>query len=226
MSDVDTDKSNQNPTAEEEGLTYVLKIIDKSGSMHTVAYDVIGGFNSYIQELINDTDRRYVVSVSLFNHTYTQLCTALNVKDVPKLSAFNYRPSGYTALLDAVGKTITDFQTAVPELGENDRVLVVINTDGHENDSREYTNDTIKEMIIGLESTEKWSFIYLGQHADAWDQAAKMGFRSANTVQVGNTSADTRMSYDSLSVGTQSYARGAKGQTVAETVRKGQNAAE
>lgn len=200
------------------GTTYVLMISDMSGSMTYLAEDVRGGFNTYITGLREDTDADYRVSVTLFDHRYMPLCVAAALDQVPELTEDNYQPAGSTALLDAVGRTIGSFDLSVTLAGD-DRVLVVIQTDGKENASTEWTYDGVKKLIETREATGKWSVTYLGAGRDSWDQAAAMGVNRSQYVNTANTAEGTAASYFGLSTATRNYAAGQSGEEAAAIVR-------
>jgi uncharacterized protein YegL len=186
-------------------ITHVLLIVDMSGSMAGLAEDVRGGFNTYIADLAKD-DGRYRITATVFDTAFDPLCVASKLRDVPKLTNVNYAPRGMTALLDAVGKTVTDFE-ATTTLAEDERVLVVVQTDGHENSSREFRRDQIAELIKTREATGRWTFIYLGAGVDAWGQGEALGF--VNNVNTANSAAGTRNSYSGVTSASVAYASGA-----------------
>lgn len=191
--------------------THVLIVTDRSGSMGPLADDVRGGFNQYVDDLRADTESRYRLTAALFSHEYTSLCVAAKLKDVPKLDRHSYAPGGMTALLDAIGRTITDFEQRVPDLKDGDRVLLVVQTDGQENSSREYRVDQIREMITSRETAGRWSCVFLGAGPDTWTQAGGLGFDRGNTVPVASTSGGTQSSYAGLTAATRAYSRGGTG---------------
>jgi hypothetical protein len=196
--------------------THVLLVTDKSGSMYSLAEDVRGGYNQYRQSLIDDAEVSYRVTSALFstNHDYRVLCTAAAPADVPPLDATNYVPGGNTALLDAVGQTIVEFEAAVPQLGEGDRVLLVVQTDGRENASREYSAPAIKKMIAEREAGGAWSAVFMGAGQDTWQQSGAMGFATA--VSYDNTAEGTHSAYAGLTQTSAAFARGAtRGQAAA-----------
>lgn len=198
--------------------TYVLLVTDKSGSMYPLAEDVRGGYNQYRQSLIDDTEARYRVTSVLFSTEvmYAVLCTAAKPGNMPELNEKNYAPGGGTALLDAIGKTIVEFEIAVPELAQGDRVLLVVQTDGRENSSREYSADGIKKMIADREAGGAWAAIFMGAGPDTWQQAGAMGFSSS--VSYDNTREGTQSAYDGLLRTSTAYSRGAtRGQAVADS---------
>lgn len=198
--------------------THVLIITDMSGSMSKLAADVRGGFNSYIEDLRKDTDATYKATVTLFDHRYMPLCAAATLDQVPALDDHNYVPAGSTALLDAVGRTIGQFDQATT-LEPDDRVLLVIQTDGQENSSIEWKFAAISKLITAKEATGQWSVNYLGAGKDSWDQANAMGINSANYINTADTSAGTIASYSGLATATRSYSKGASGQSVGDTLR-------
>lgn len=183
--------------------THVLMIVDMSGSMHGYEEDVRGGFNSYLEALDPNTD--YSFTVTVFDTEFISLSTATSLAETPRLNSENYSPRGMTALLDAVGKTVTDFE-AKKVFQEGDRVLVVVQTDGFENSSSEFSKERIADMIAEREKTKNWSFTFLGAGPNTWKQAGMMGFQRANTVSYGREA--TRSAYAGMSKGTTRFASG------------------
>jgi hypothetical protein len=188
--------------------THVLMVVDKSGSMFGLAGDVRGGFNAYVDGLKKDDRHNYRLTVALFDTEYTLLCVDAELDKVPELDYFNYLPGGNTALYDAVCRTVIDFENAHTKTGlpKNDRVLVVIQTDGLENSSREYTASTTKMMLDARQELQRWSVIYLGAGMDTWLQAQRMGVRHGSYVNTRATGAGTRSTYDALRGSTVSLA--------------------
>jgi len=191
--------------AKSKPITHVLMVLDRSGSMWSLAEDVRGGFNEYMKGLSLDTKNDYRVSVTLFSTEYRQLCENAPLDDVPVLDSTNYQTWGNTALYDAVGKTITEFKTV---LGKRDKVLMVIQTDGKENSSREFNASQVGSMIKAYEATGNWSFLYLGQGLDTWDQAARMGVSMDSYVNTRHDPNGVLRTYEALTIGTVALATG------------------
>lgn len=214
------------PPADAATVTDVLFVIDMSGSMAPIAQDVRGGFNTYLTELAAKPGT-YRITVTVFDSAYgptngpavrcVNLCTAAALDEVPLLTAANYQPHGGTPLLDAIGKTLTEF-AAVDDTDSDGRVLLVVQTDGAENTSREFTGDQIRTMITQREATGRWTALFLGANLDAVDQAGNYGFAHANTVVVGGSAAATRATYSSLATSTAQYAAGASGAEAARHI--------
>jgi Mg-chelatase subunit ChlD len=146
-------------------ITEIVAIVDRSGSMADVLDDAIGGFNTFI-EAQKKVDGKANFTLIQFNHGYQVVCNGIDIKDAMKYDRRTYIPSGDTALLDAVGKGISELTARTS--GQNNRVLMAILTDGHENASHEYTINTIKSLIE-QRKREGWEFIFLAAGVDQFD---------------------------------------------------------
>ena len=148
----------------------VSVILDKSGSMSTKVQDVIGGFNLYLDELAKEPAVDYGFSLTLFDTVVEMKYQAVPLAKVAKLDDATYRPSGNTALLDAIGNIVQTVNTH-----GFDKTITVIMTDGEENSSREWTLGAIRELIKGKEAAGNWTFVFLGANLDAFAQGASLG---------------------------------------------------
>ena len=166
----------------------VSLILDESGSMGSCKQETINGFNEYIQSL-----RKQNVKFALtkFSDDCKIVYNAKDIKDVKELNEVDYQPNGMTALYDAIGNTISMVKS-------EDKVLIVILTDGDENASEEYKKETIAKLI---EEKEKkgWTFVYLGANQDAMLNAEKFGLR-CNTM--GFSTSEMKDTFRKLSRGT------------------------
>lgn len=164
----------------DENYTHLLVIADRSGSMRPVAQDMIGGLDSLFTEQ-GRLDGKCLVDFVQFDDTYEKVFT-----DVPAYAAKAVlEPRGMTALLDAVGRAVTEFGNKLAGMQERKRpgkVLVVVVTDGHENASKEYTRETIKEMVTKQTDKYNWEFIFLGANMDAVGEARTLGIRMDNAL--------------------------------------------
>lgn len=152
----------------------IYVIIDGSGSMSDVKHDVVDGINQFIKEQqadIANTNDVVEFSLTSFDTHVNEVYIAEDITLVSPVSVKQTYLGGGTALLDAIGRTLTN--------AEDDaalRNIVVIYTDGHENSSSEFTRDQIKELIDRLDATGNWQFIYLGaEFADFADDIAYAG---------------------------------------------------
>ncbi len=187
-------------------ITYVLMLVDESASMKSLEAAVRSGFNEYVESLRSDSDAKYRLTVALFGERYTEVAEDEKLKDVKLLNTINYRAAqGATALYDSIARLVLGFEKRHPMVGEDDSVLVVIQTDGQDNHSREHTADSIKEMFAARINA-KWNTIFLGAGPDAWRQGHAIG--AGSTFQTEATRSGTQSVYAGLSGTTRSYAKG------------------
>lgn len=202
-----------NPTEQTEqpqGITYVLMLIDASGSMAPFASDTIGGANQFLDDLAAD-GCRYEVTIALFSDRDYYRIHAVGDPSDPnlRLDRKSYITQSYTALYDATGVTISNFIDTHNELGEGDKVIMVTITDGEENRSAEWTDRTLRPLIRNLENSGRWTFRYLQTGFDGWRQAERMGYNRHSTVSTANTnSASVAATYTVASRAARSYAGG------------------
>lgn len=164
-----------------ENLTHVVAIVDRSGSMQTIRDDTIGGFNAFIDKQRTQPGDS-TVSLYQFDDHYEVVYTGQPIAQVPGLVL---EPRGSTALLDAVGRTITSTRSHLASLPEAERpgtVVVVIMTDGMENASREYTFEAIRQLIEAQEKADGWTFLFMGADQDAIKTGASLGVASARSI--------------------------------------------
>lgn len=175
----------------------IVLIIDKSGSMQAIKEDAIGGFNSFVSRQKN-IDREANVTFVLFDDRYRLVHDGKDIREVEELTEDTYQPSGTTALLDAVGRTVDrvgERLDGMQEAQKPENVIVFILTDGKENASSDYGRDRIREMIEHQESRYGWEFIYGGANQDAFAEAGSLGIKAKNTFDFESTGEGTRQAY-------------------------------
>ena len=180
--------------------TELVFIIDRSGSMHGLEADTIGGFNSMLEKQKNEEGHAYVSTV-LFNDRSEVIHDRLNIKRVSPMTGRHYIPGGCTALLDAVGGAIKHIgnihkysrKSDVPE-----KTLFVIITDGMENASHKYSAAQIKEMINRQQKEYGWEFIFLGANIDAVAAADDIGISEDRAVKFCCDEAGTELNYKTI----------------------------
>jgi len=183
-----------------DNLTELVVVIDRSGSMSSVASDAIGGFNSFLkaqQELPGEAN----LSVVQFNTEIETYADGAGVKAVKPLTSTSYVPSGMTALYDAVGIQITKIGERLAKMAEADRpakVIFAILTDGQENSSREYSGSKVAEMIKHQRDKYNWEFVFLAAGEEAFKEAQTLGMDLSKTIKFMNTGANQQASYDTM----------------------------
>jgi len=181
--------------------THIVYIVDRSGSMMGKESDVIGGFNKFIKDQKEIPGEASMVLVK-FDHEYGPVDTWDSIQNVPELDNNSYIPRGSTALLDAIGRTIATQGENLSNIAENerpDKVIVLIMTDGLENNSHEYTKTKIKEMISHQQEKYNWKFVFLGANQDSFAEASSMGISQSLTANYANNSKGINSMYASTS---------------------------
>lgn len=153
--------------------TELVMVVDKSGSMHHLRQDTIGNFNSVIEEQKNsDASGDVYVTTVMFNHSSDKIHDRKNIQEIKNITEKDYRPQGCTALLDAVGNTITELSNNKDIDGH--KVVLVVITDGLENSSKEFDVNKIKKLVEEKKK-ENWNFIFLGANIDSFSESGKLG---------------------------------------------------
>jgi uncharacterized protein YegL len=157
--------------------------------MKDLTNDTIGGFNSFLKEQQEVTGDA-IISTVLFNDSYKLLHDRVDIKKVNPITEKDYIAKGYTALLDAMGKTINDIGLKLSNAAESERpgkVIFFIITDGEENSSREYSQEKVKEMVELQKNTYSWEFIFMGANIDSFSTAASIGISADRAFDIAPT---------------------------------------
>jgi Mg-chelatase subunit ChlD len=127
----------------------ITVVLDRSGSMASIASDVVGGFNHFVtDQQVQPGECR--LTLVQFDHECEVVYAGRPIAEAPSLTAETFEPRGTTALLDAIGRTIDatgERLRALPEPDRPDRVLLVVITDGLENASIDYNRSRVFDMI-------------------------------------------------------------------------------
>jgi len=165
-------------------VTEIVFLLDRSGSMAGLERDTIGGFNAFMKKQ-SQFEGRTKVTVVLFDDQYEILWSGVQANSM-RLTEKEYFVRGYTALLDAVGKTIGDVRDRLSKTKEEERpekVIFVITTDGQENASNEFTYEKVNELIKHQQEKHGWEFIFFGANIDAIKEADSIGISNDNAYQ-------------------------------------------
>lgn len=180
--------------------TELVFIIDKSGSMHSLADDTVGGFNSMLKKQKEEEGEAFVTTY-LFNQELSLLHDRLPLDKVAEMESVDYRPHGCTALLDAVGAAVEHIQSIHRYLRPEDvpsRTLFIIITDGMENASHVFSYQKVTELIE-KKKKKGWEFLFLAANIDAAKAASSIGISSDRAVRYTATTDGTEEVYDVVS---------------------------
>ena len=184
--------------------TDIIVVLDRSGSMSSIKKDTEGGFDTFIKKQLEIPGEANVCLYQFDDH-YDVVYENVALTNVPPMQLV---PRGWTALLDAIGKTIQgrgEYYAALPEEERPERVVFVIITDGAENQSKEYTLETVKQMVTTQQDVYKWQFVFLGADIDAIEVGAGLGIQRGSTMNFAKTTAGTAGSYDVLTSSVSAY---------------------
>ena len=183
------------------GLTELVFILDRSGSMAGLESDTIGGFNSVLAKQKKEEGPANITTV-LFDDQYEMLHERCNLHKVAKITEKEYYVRGTTPLLDAVGKTISRMihvQRRGAKEERAEKVMFVIITDGMENASVEYSYQKINKMIEHQKKNYQWEFIFLGANIDAAEVAGRFGITKDRAANYHADSEGTLLNYEVIS---------------------------
>ena len=183
-----------------KGLTELVFILDRSGSMAGLESDTIGGFNAMIEKQKKAEGEAFVSTV-LFDNTSVVIHDRVDVQKIAPMTEEQYTVRGCTALLDAVGKAIHHIGNVHKYAREEDRpehTMFIITTDGMENASRRYSYEKVREMITRQKEKYGWEFLFLGANIDAAREAARFGIEADHAANYHAESIGTEVIYEAV----------------------------
>jgi hypothetical protein len=163
-------------------FTDITFVLDRSGSMATIADDVVGGYKTFINEQ-KAVGENASISLMQFDTIFEKVFAG-----VPILNAsdqLSFHPRGGTALLDAIGQTINEVGArlrALKEFDRPDKVVIVIVTDGEENSSNWFTLDAVRRMVENQTNNYNWKFVFLGANIDSFTVGGHLSIGAYNTT--------------------------------------------
>ena len=177
----------------------IVAIVDRSGSMNGKEEDTIGGLKSLISDLKQNKNNEIIkFSLKFFDTQENLKYNSVDIENVPTLNVKDLKPRGQTALLDAMGNSISYFI----ERKKNDNnsfnsCLIYVATDGLENASKKYNNDNIKSLISDAKKL-KIEMLYIGANQDAILEASKFGLDTEQAMNYSETCQNVESAYRSL----------------------------
>jgi hypothetical protein len=188
---------------------HISVVLDRSGSMASIADDIVGGFNEFLAEQ-RRTPGTVRVTLAQFDSQgpFDVLVDAVDLREVTDLERSAYQPRASTPLYDAVGRMIGRIDAGIAQraefgLGEEDQVVVIV-TDGMENASVEHTRASVFKLI---EERRKagWVFVFLGADQDAYASGERIAVAPDNRVAWERTPEGTKKMWGDLSHSTGSH---------------------
>ena len=173
--------------------TEIIVITDRSGSMASIAKDVIGGYNTFLRDQKAQPGEAKL-TYAQFDDKYEVVLAGVPLASAPELTDTTFVPRGGTALLDAIGRTLNEQGARIKTEQWAQLVVVCVITDGGENSSREFSRDRVKEMTKHAESNG-WKFIFLAANQDAFAAAYSFGSTGQYAGNFTANAAGTQSAY-------------------------------
>lgn len=166
-------------------FSHLYVLLDRSGSMTTMAADVVGGFNGLLaDQQAAGRDARLTLVQFDSGDPQEVLVDATRIDRVHPLRPGDFSPRGGTPLLDATGRLIAraaERDDRRRRAGKKPEAIVVVTiTDGEENQSREHTRDGIRRLVQAKQA-QGWTFVFLGAGLDAYAEARSLGIDPRST---------------------------------------------
>lgn len=168
--------------------------------MSSIREDTVGGFNSFLVDQHEEPGRASVTLYD-FNTTVKRVYRGEQIKEAPELDNETYRPSGRTALYDALATAITGTDRHLEKLPASTRpetVIVVTLTDGKENAS-ETSQERVRGLIEEYREEHGWEFLFIGANQDAALTAEGMGMDADKSLNMSHSGEGAQAAYDSTS---------------------------
>ncbi|MBQ3150608.1 MAG: hypothetical protein IJB86_05115 [Clostridia bacterium] len=183
-----------------KGLTELVFILDRSGSMSGLEKDTIGGFNSMIEKQ-KALDGECYVSTVLFDNVSEVIHDRVKLSEIKPMTDKDYFVRGSTALIDALGSAIHHIGNVHKYARDEDvpeNTVFVITTDGMENASRNYSSAKVRSMIERQKKKYGWEFLFIGANIDAVETAENYGIDADRAVNYYADAKGTRTLYNAV----------------------------
>lgn len=164
---------------------HVIFVLDASGSMDVVRQQTVNAFNGFVETLQLCKGAEIKFSLITFNWHVNTVFRLTHIQEVKPLDCERYVPGGGTTLYDATGLAIDHgLREGKPK---DEKVIVVIQTDGEDGASNRYSLHAIRDRILGAQA-EGCEFIFMGM--DSWQLRRRMESRRAEGLSSFSTPGD------------------------------------
>ena len=177
---------------------HLAVVLDRSGSMASIAEDMVGGFNTFLDEQRSKPGQCSVTLAQFDSQDpFEVLVDGMPLAEVTDLDRSTYVPRATTPLLDAVGRMIARADARLAANPDEDQVVLII-TDGLENASHEFDLPTVRSLSEARQE-QGWAFVFIGADQDAFAEGARIGAAQANRVQWDKSTEGTRRMWEDSS---------------------------
>ena len=182
--------------------TQVFLLLDMTASMNDGKELTIDACNEFIsgqKSTRGALDSAFTLAVFNSNIGLERIVRDVPMEKAPLIEHEHYSPDGATPLYDAIGQGIDLLQS------HKEPVLFIIQTDGEENSSQQFTRDDIIRRVAE-KTAAGWQFVYLGCDIDAMGQGTDLGIAAGNTMSYARPNA--KGAFKTLETSTKSYIAG------------------
>ena len=159
--------------------TWMIVLMDRSGSMDAIWDDTVGGFNTLVKEQ-QKVPGEAKLMLGSFDDKYEEIFPLQPLADVPELKEQIF-PRNSTALFDAIARVIFAVSEKLMEIPDNKDWPVphlTIFTDGRENSSKEYGGPaglSKIRSIIELKRSQGWVIEFRSCDEEAIQTGTSLG---------------------------------------------------
>lgn len=176
-------KKKKSSKKQNNELTKLILIVDRSGSMGSIQDEAENGVNAFIKEQ-KEAEGKAVLTICQFDTVIDYLYKSSPIDTV---GTYCLVPRGLTALNDAICETLTAARAEVTSASKKDRpglVSVLIVTDGHENASRRHSKFKA-DSIIEKCKKDDWQIQFVGTQHNARNVARSYGITTSAMLGKG-----------------------------------------
>jgi ADP-ribosylglycohydrolase len=182
--------------------THIWFLLDRSGSMQSIAGAVVEGCNAFFaeQRAVAGSARLTFVQFDT-EDPHQVLLDGVDLASVVPLRPHEFAPRGGTPLLDATALLLDRAEARGGLPTDN---LVVVFTDGEENSSHQWTRSRLFKRIADLQH-KGWTFVFLGANQDSYAEAGSLGMVSGSISNFRATPGSVATAYGGLSRATREW---------------------
>jgi uncharacterized protein YegL len=187
-------------------IVHVGIALDESGSMAGCKRQTLDGLNEQIQELKKHSEIETTITLVTFagDKDIKVKYSAKPLAEIECIKDEEYNPDGGTAMYDGVARLLNELQNKVEDNDSTTYVVMVV-SDGEENQSREYDSAKVAEMIKTRQETKRWTINYLGANQDINRIKRSLGVASGCAFTYQSTGLGTSQMWDTAVNSTRNY---------------------
>jgi hypothetical protein len=193
--------SNGHGTATPASPAHVWFLLDRSGSMQSIARDVVVGLHTFVKDQAANAVPALFTLVQFDGEDPHETMIDGQLVTEVRLSALGeFVPRGNTPLYDAIGMLVERADRHVAAGGDDADQLVVIFTDGQENASQRWTRRRVFDAV-NERRTRGWTFVFMGANQDAYAIGESMSMSRRSSANWDASPVGTDAAFEELSDG-------------------------